>query len=236
MSSDKKSLLMVIAMIVAFAAALTAQWRVNLSSRISRQPNGAVTSIRYGYTYQPSMISTTRLLPSESRYLTYSSGLLPSQNLMLRQQAGLLPSQGRAAHLQSLALGYNPVSVPAYAPFSSIRYGNSDYYQWGNVRSNLLYARFDPSGTRYNYSPLSNPISTAFVPTWSIRYGQTNSSFTSSSTQLAQTRTSLPSVAPLTSCAASSAFPVTSPLALTSASPMVSQSIRYGQTGGFVPR
>jgi hypothetical protein len=201
------------------------------------QPWGGTTSVRYGYVNKPFMM--TRLLPSESRNLAVSSGLLPSEYRMARQEAGLLPSQGRAAFLtpQFMSMNYNPLSLSAYAPSTTIRYGNPSYSSW--AYSAPVISRLTPTMSYGAVKSSPFALSSTYVPTWSIRYGKTRTSLTSPTSPSISTPYAAPAFTGTSQMqlAASPATAQTSSVFRPATFSTGNSSIRYGQTGiNYVPR
>jgi len=228
-------------------AGLIAQWAVDMSSAMRIQPNGAVTSVRYGSYNVPTMM--TQLMPSESRYLNAASGYLPSENRMLRQQSVFLPSPGQASYLmpQYVPMSSNPLPVSAYVPTSSLRYGSA----YGNRASRLaLYQTYSTTAVLPPFSPnpttglapsSSVPTYSASAGNWSIRYGRTAAAspaavpFSSSPAAFAS---AAPYSSPVPQTASRSGLSAVSPASTFSPWPGTShtgQSIRYGPSTTFTP-
>ena len=170
------------------------QWRIDTGAKVRVAPNGAVHSVRYGYSNRlgtSSMwigsrsvfqSSPSRLLSSEGRYLSMSSGLLPTQKRFARSFSAPLPSGGRVGNLQPRTV--SKVNFPAttipYTAMGSIRYGSKPSSQ-----SQI----FQPSPTvkpvkvATSTLPLSQRASSSLrspLVGGSIRYGRAKTSFLSS--------------------------------------------------------
>jgi hypothetical protein len=236
MSLKKISQSIFAAVLAAMTTALFAQWAVDMGAAVRVQPYGGVTSVRYGYVNRPALSAysmSSRPLPSESRYMTFSSGLLPSENRMLRQQAGLLPSQGRAAYLMPL---YDPIYSTYNTQNLSVRYGNPAGGLTGYAYAAPALSRLTPTLAYTTVKATPYSLSTINAPTWSVRYGRTNSTLSPAISSIGQkpfAAGSVPYSTPGTGFSAGSQ----STSLFQSGTFSSSQSIRYGQTGtGFVTR